>query len=458
MLFVPITSLDMLSQIPPQADGVELRLDLFAQMDMEKLASLAASSKLPLLFTLRKASQGGQFKGSEKEREQWIEKLLKFEPAYFDLENDMDPNFLEKVCKRQGNTRIIISYHNFQEIPENIEAIYHAMSQFPADGYKIAAHAKSTNDALRLLLFGRQHPKASVIAMGENGEFARIIGRVCGNLFDYASLNQEQKTAPGQLTASELIEIYDYQRLNSKTHLYGLIGDPISKSQGHLYHNAHYRQHKLDSVYVKMIVKPEELSTFFPLALEMGFRGLSVTMPLKEKVLPFLHFIDPIANKIGAVNTVVIKNGQLSGYNTDAAGALDALEKKGSVRGKKMVLIGAGGAARAIAFEGHRRGAQIVILNRTLQKAQELATEVEGQAGDLSQVPAKYDILVNCAPDSALVDLNIILPTAIVMDIVHTPMETPLLQKALQLGCQVVYGKEMFYNQAVAQIQLGLGQ
>jgi 3-dehydroquinate dehydratase/shikimate dehydrogenase len=280
-----------------------------------------------------------------------------------------------------------------------------------------------------------------------------VLGPVAGNLIDYACLNEDQKTAPGQLTVHELVDVYGYHKLNPNTHLYGLIGDPVSRSKGHLYHNEIY-QH---SVYVKMNVEAEELSTFFPLAIQIGFRGLSVTMPLKEKVLPFLHSIDSQAKQIGAVNTILIKDGYLSGYNTDGRGALDAIEKRIAITGKKIVLVGAGGAAKAIAFEAHRRGAYVLILNRTVQKARELAIEVGCQSGGLTEVPLDYDILINCSADSLAIDSRKILPSALVMDVIYVPRETPLLQKAASLGCQVVYGDEMFFNQAAAQIELGFG-
>jgi 3-dehydroquinate dehydratase / shikimate dehydrogenase len=453
MLFVPIADLYLLPLVPEEADGIELRLDLLPTLDVEAIKGLLINRTHPFLFTMRKSSQGGRFIGSEEEREALIEKYLELEPQFFDLEYDTRPAFIEKVTRSFTKTRFILSYHNFQETPRDLGVIYEEMAKVPVYGYKMAALAVSTNDALRLLLFGREHPQVSVISMGEKGEFARVLGPVCGNLIDYACLDADQKTAPGQLTVKELVDVYDYHKLNPSTHLYGLIGDPVSASKGHLYHNQIYQQ----SVYVKMNVKAEELSTFFPLVIEMGFRGLSVTMPLKEKVLPFLQSIDSKAKQIGAVNTILIKERGLSGYNTDGSGALDAIEKHVFVAGKKVVLIGAGGAARAIAFEAYQRGAHVLILNRTFQKARELAMEVGCQSGRLSEIPSEYDILINCTPDLLAIDSKKILPSALLMDVVYVPRETPLLQKAASLGCQVVYGDEMFFNQAAAQIELGFG-
>lgn len=453
MLFVSVTDPNLLSQIPQQVDGIELRLDLMSNIDVEAIKEYTAHSRYPILYTLRKRSHGGSFKGSELEREELIEKYLELEPDFFDLECDMRPVFLERVFHSYPQTRFILSYHNFRETPLELEAIYKTMTKYSVYGYKIAVQALSTNDALRLLLFGSKHSQLSVISMGERGEFGRVLGPVIGNLMDYACVNANQKTAPGQLSINELIDVYGYHKLNSKTHLYGLIGDPVSSSKGHIFHNSIYQ----NSVYVKMNVKVEELAAFLLLAKEIGFKGLSVTMPLKEQVIPFLDSIDFQAKEIGAVNTVLIKNRQLFGYNTDGLGALDAIEKRVLVRGKKIVLIGAGGTAKAIAFEAKRRGADVVILNRTVHKAKELALKIGCQAGELSDMPGDYDVLVNCSPDLSTFEFQKILPSALIMDVVYFPHDTPLLQKAVEIGCKVIYGEEMFINQATAQIQLGFG-
>jgi 3-dehydroquinate dehydratase / shikimate dehydrogenase len=454
MLFVSIVTLDSIQKVPKEVDGIELRLDLLPQFDLELITNIITTSPRPVMFTLRKISQGGLFRGTEKEREALIEQLLLLEPAFFDLEWDMCPSFLERIFQKYDKTHFILSYHNFQETPLNLEEIYQSMSKYPAYGYKIAARSLSTNEALRMLLFARKHSRISVICMGEKGEFARVLGPVVGNLIHYSSLNREEQTAPGQLTVHDLIHLYGYPKLNPNTNLYGLIGDPVSKSLGHFYHNKVFEERQLNSVYVKMNVTPDELSTFFSLAREIGFQGLSVTMPLKEKVLPFLNVIDPEAQRIGAVNTLVFKNGQILGLNTDGIGALNAIEKRMPVYGKKIVLLGAGGAARAIAFEAFKRGANILILNRTIQKALELAHELGCEAGGLLDVPLEYEILINCSSDSMPIDPEKILSSALIMDVVYVPRETPLLLKALSLGCQMVYGDEMFFNQAAAQSEL----
>ena len=192
----------------------------------------------------------------------------------------------------------------------------------------------------------------------------------------------------------------------------------------------------------EMVLRLTTLSEFFPLAKELGVRGLSVTMPLKEKVLPF---VDRGDLKLGAINTLVFKQGEITGVNTDGQGALDALEKRGAVRGKTVVLLGAGGAARAIALEAKRRGALLFIVNRTREKGEALARAV----GGVCDFPSRYDILINCTPVSPSVAFQ---PSTLVMDIINR--ETQFLLEAKSAGCQTVLGEEMFINQAAAQAHL----
>lgn len=455
MLFVAISHPDEFvrtqSLLPEEIQGVELCLDRFPEINRDLIQEWIQISRHPLMLTLRKSSHGGKFSGSEAERESLIERLLSLEPDFFDLEYDMNPDFLNRVIERYNKTKMILSYHSFHEPRPNLHAIYQNMEAFPAYGYKIAIFTESTNDALRMLLFAKSHSRLSVICMGDRGQFSRILGPVFGNLIDYASLQEGKETAPGQISVQDMIQIYGYSKLGSHTRLYGLIGDPVSESQSHIYHNRVFREKQLDCVYVKMQVKPEELMDFFPLAQQIGFRGLSVTMPLKEKILPFLQKIEPKAISIGAINTLVLTQDFITGSNTDGIGALDAIEKRRSVFEKKVVLIGAGGAARAIAFEAHRRGAFVFIVNRTLQKAHDLAKDIGCQSRSFSDFPSEYDILINCSPILPDIDLQKILPTALAMDIVYRPRETPFLSIAKSAGCEIVYGDEMFFNQAAAQ-------
>jgi 3-dehydroquinate dehydratase/shikimate dehydrogenase len=457
MLFLSIASPESNQHIQNKEVAIELRLDLFPHIDIEYVRNFLKTSICPVMLTVRKRSQGGKFQGTELEREALITQLLALEPPFFDLEYDMSPSFLHEAIKRHPKTKFILSYHNFQETPTDLDRIYRSMQEYDVFSYKMAVMAHSTNDALRMLLFVKYHPKTSAICMGEKGKFSRVLGPIVGNLIDYASVDSETETGPGQLSVSEWVDIYRYASLNRDTSIYGLIGDPVEKSPGHLYHNAVFCNLSLNAVYVKMNVKPEELSEFISLAKEIGIRGLSVTIPLKEKILPFLDEIEPASKQMGAINTLLFKKEKIVGTNTDGPGALDAIEKKTSVHGKKVVLLGAGGAARGIAFEAKARGADVVILNRTVQRAKELAVELGCEAGGVDEIPSDYDILINCSPDSMPIDPQKMRAKTLTMDIVYFPRKTDFLAAAALKDCQIVDGEEMFLNQAGRQTAFWMG-
>ncbi len=453
MLFTSLSNPDIPKDLPPAVEGLELRLDLCPKIDLEEIKKFLSASPLPVMLTLRKPSQGGKFHGTEEEREGLIERLLAFSPPFFDLEGDMRPAFLLKATQSHPKTRFVLSHHDFEKTPENLHEIYTTLSRHSPFTCKIAVMATSANDALRMLLFAKKHPGASAICMGEKGKFARVLGKVAGNLLDYAVLKGDQPTAPGQISIQDLVDIYRYPSLNTHTDIYGLIGNPVAKSPGHIYHNGVFQKRNVNAVYIKMIVNPEELETFIRYAKELGIRGLSVTIPLKEKILPFVDEMDAKTRATLAVNTLLFKGGRIYGTNTDGTGALDAIEKQLKVKGKKVVLIGAGGAARGIAFEATARGAHVLILNRTRSRAEELAAAVGGASGGLEDIPLDADILINCSPDPMPIDIP---STSLVMDIVIAPKETSFLKEAQRLGCRIVHGEEMFLNQAQAQTNFWL--
>ncbi len=400
------------------ADIVELRTDLFAFSDLEPLRQA-----LSIPYIVKGPSLG-------------------LTPTFLDVSwGDPVPE----------NTRCILSYHNFDSTPENLEEILSEMQKTPAAYYKIATMAHSTLDSLRMLALAKAHPNLIGVCMGKKGEITRILGPLVGVPITYASLKPEWQSAPGQLTARALIDTYRFPTLSPTTALYGLIGDPVDLSISHKTHNALFGHLNCDAVYVKMEIKKEELPLFFPLAKTLGFRGLSVTMPLKEQLLPYLDQYDPLA----AINTVHFSEGQTIGANTDGKGALDALEERGLVKGKTLVILGAGGSSKAIAYEAKKRGARVLILNRTEERAFRMAEELQVEGGPLSLLEHRQaDIVINATPAGMPIDPAWLRGKELVMDIKTIPKETDFLLAAHSKGCQCVYGYEMFVNQAAYQFDM----
>lgn len=264
-------------------------------------------------------------------------------------------------------------------------------------------------------------------------------------------------TTPENLIINELSNLFHDKDLASRS-LYGLIGDPVDKSLSYISHNASIRQLGLSSVYFKCQVSPDQLAGFLVLAKKTGIKGLSVTMPLKEEIIPYLDYIDPWAKKVGAVNTLLFEEGIIKGFNTDGNGALDAIEVKMKVAKKRMIIIGAGGTCKALATAAMERGAQVMILNRSEKKAIFLAEQLSCEGGGLDRMASEcqkgYDILVNATPSETPIQADFFLPKTLVMDVKTVPKETAFLQIAQKKGCTLVYGYELFINQAVSQFKL----
>ncbi|HSW72963.1 MAG TPA: shikimate dehydrogenase [Chlamydiales bacterium] len=435
----------------PYADALEFRLDYSL-----KLVELRSKVKQKKLFTLRKKEHGGVYQKSEEERLKELEHLASLKPDFLDIESDVPLSFLKKIRDLYPEIQLIISHHDFEKTPDLFALLQEMEKPFYAI-YKIACKANSASDLLRMLSFIRKTSKEKKIigiSMGEYGEPSRVLGKIMGNYFSYASIEKEQGVLY-QLTIEELHKIYHFPDLNSSTQIFALLGDPIEQSVGPIFHNRIFHERKQNAVYVKCKAKQEEVGEFFKASL---FQGFSITMPLKEAVIPFLDHIDLDAKKIGAVNTVVKKDGKYVGYNTDAPGALDALEEESFVRGRKLIIIGTGGTTRAIAYEAKKRGSEVYIAGRSKEKAEAIAKEFSCHAVLLNQLPT-YDILINATPVGMKEELlpipeSEIRPETIIMDTIYSPSFTPLLQAAQKKNCICVFGFSMFENQALLQQKL----
>lgn len=326
----------------------------------------------------------------------------------------------------------IVSYHNFKETPDLSAILDTLQTQHPdAKFYKIATYAHSTLDSLRMLGFVRCHKNVIGMCMGPLGSITRILAPIFEVPIVYAPLSQKEMSVPGQITAHELHEIYHFGQLNPQTKIYGLIGDPTHQSPGHLFHNLAFRSH--NSSYVKMVVKPSELEEFLALAQKLPFQGLSVTMPLKELILP----------NLGPINTVVFQDGALVGHNTDGLAVAQLL---GSTRGKTVCLLGAGGTAKAIA---QALDGEIVIVNRTASKAKQLAQTL-GCRWALK--PPPYDILINATSSPMPIGEADILPSTTVLSLLH--QEDQLIPIARAKGCRTLTGLQVYLRQAAMQQQI----
>lgn len=433
---------ELLSQLE-WIDAIEFRFDLFTDLHLMQLKSLLKNLPIPTLFTLRRQDQGGGFTQSEKIRLQLIEDLCQLQPDFFDLEHDISPSFRKKLFFNYPKIRFIASYHNFQKFPD-LNPLLSSLFTPYAHFYKIAVHCSSSIEALQLLNLSKNYANLVVIGLGEKAQFTRLIAPILGMPFSYAAFFLQ--TAPGQLTPKEL-QLYRFSILNSSTDLYALLGSPIDASLSHIVHNAAFAAQKKNALYCKIPCDKKELPECLNLIQQLPFKGLSITMPLKEKMASLTY------SSQKAVNTLVIDQ-KITSFNTDGIGAIQALEKKTSLFKKEIFLIGAGGVAQGIAEIAIEKGASITFINRTREKAIQLAKTRKCRGGGIELFPCNYDILINCTPNPEFIQSNWICPNSIAMDTVYQPHWTEFLKKASFKNCKLIFGKELFINQAVQQQKL----
>ena len=445
------------------ADIVELRIDYIPELRNAETCieeSLKRKTK-PVIITNRPEREGGKFSGSEQERLHLLQKAIELEADYVDIEYDS----IQQITRRNGS-KIIISHHNFKETPHNISKIYDGICQQKPDIVKIVTYANDITDNIRIfeLLESAKVPTIS-FCMGELGYISRILTSKFGGFLTFASLEKGKESAPGQLTEDELSNIYHFKEINGETTLYGIIGNPVSHSMSPAIHNAAFTEKGINNIYVPL--KITDIDTFMRECRKIDFQGFSVTIPHKESVLPLLDDLDPNARRIGAINTIVNRNGKLTGYNTDCMAAVMGLEysmkeANETLNNKKVSIIGAGGAARAIAFGLKEKGCDITIFNRTTERAEKLSHDVKCKFESFEEIhQIDSDILVNTTSigmfpnvDQTPVPKNILKEGMIVFDAVYNPIETRLLQDAKENGCHTVNGLSMFINQAAEQFRL----
>ncbi len=431
-------------------DGFEWRLDLFSQEALAHFRSLKKESGKLSLFTWRSASQN-------------LAPYLPLEPEYCDIESNCPKTWVEEIAARYPKIRLLVSYHDFEGTPSDLDEVLSAMRNLPAYTYKIATQARSTIDMLRLLSFVKRiGSRISGISMGYYGQPGRILGRIVGNFFDFAIVEPHPALEnAGLLTAEELRTTYRYHTLGPLTSIYALLGDPVTKSVSHITHNAIFNEKGYNAVYVKLPLMQDQLEEFFYCAAEFPFKGFSVTMPLKESVIPFAYRIEKPVQMSRALNTFVLQNGKWLGSNTDGRAAADLLEKHEPLAHKRCIIIGAGGAARAIAYELLQRKASIALVNRTLSRAKAFTEQCGGEAYSLTEldqvVHQGYDILIHATSvgfldrEECLLQERHLLPGKTLFEVVSKP--TSLINLAERKNCRIILGHEHFRLQASYQYQ-----
>lgn len=450
------------------AELIELRLDYIKGFDYNLIKKIKKSLKRKVLATCRKHGEGGVFHGNEKEKAEILKNAVEYGADYADIEYSSGKDLIKNLIKNKKNAKIVVSYHNFLETPANIKEIYNKIKMLNPDLIKIVAHADSVTDNFRIfeLIKNADKEKRKIVAfcMGPCGRFSRILSLILGSQITYASVGDGMESASGQPTIDELVNHYRIKKINRGTKIAGLIGNPVEHSWSHIMHNAGFDELKANAVYLKFRV--DRLKEFIEYFKKLNALGFSVTIPHKIRIMEYLDGIDKKAEAIGAVNTVAVKNKKFIGYNTDCDGAMTALKEKTKLKGKNVVMLGAGGSARALAYGLKVENANATILNRTMESAKSIAEDFGfgyGSLNDLKDID--YDILINTTSvgmhpetDDSIIPPNLIKKKGIVFDIVFNPFKTKLLKDAEKRGCIIIPGFEMLARGAALQFKLWTGK
>jgi len=450
---------------------VELRLDYIGRsIDLTRLLK---NRPTPVVLTCRRKEDGGRWERTEEERLMLLRSAIAMGVEYVDLEEDTAVKI-----PRYGKTKRIVSLHNFEGTPGDLESLHAGLSKLDADIVKIAVQANSFSDTIRMLRLMKTAAIPTIgISMGEFGTPTRILATRYGAPFTFCVFDTERKVAPGQLSFDQMQNIYRAESIDEETKLFGVVADPVSHSYSPLIHNASFFSNQLNFRYMPFRVAAEELELFLEWCKEEKIGGLSVTIPHKQSVLPLLNQAESAAQGIGACNTVVFSHNadnELIGYNTDYRAAMDCLSeamakwtgKQDPFERESVLILGAGGVSRAIGYGLAQRRAQITISSRNRTASEILAKHLNCRWIDWQDRHSiEPKILVNGTPvgmfpemDETPFQTNKLHGNTLVFDTVYNPEQTLFIKGARTAGCRVITGLQMFVRQAAYQYRLFTGQ
>ena len=420
-----------------------------------------------VIATCRRAVNGGKFRGSIASQLDILARAAAAGCQIVDVELQTaaksKPGQLQKLRSRAG---LILSFHDFRATKKLDESL-EKMLAYPADFYKVVSTATTLSDNVTMIKFlareGDRHSMVSM-CMGEQGIISRVLGVRAGSVFTFASAGAGQETAPGQVSAQELRSVYRIEQVDVATRVYGVVGNPITQSLSPTIMNAAFRRENVNAVYLALHAKT--LKDLLTCIREIPIHGISVTMPYKEAILAHLDNSDSHTTKIGACNTVVrAQDGKLYGFNTDTAGVVRPLERRlNTIEGARILVIGAGGAARAAVFGLKERGAEVYIMNRSAGRAKKLAHQAHARIMKRQELrKMAFDVIINATPvgmgnsrETPLQEKEI--NARYVFDMIYDPAETRLLKLAQERGAQIIPGIEMFVHQAARQFEIWTGK
>jgi 3-dehydroquinate dehydratase/shikimate dehydrogenase len=418
-----------------------------------------------ILATCRRHQNHGKFNGSVDEQLHILDLAVNAGAQAIDVEIETAEAAAERLNAFRGCCQIIISYHNFETTPQ-LDALLKRMTRFPADAYKIVTTARKPSDNARVLALTRTYPRTPlvILAIGELGFPTRVLSPAFGGMYTYAAPLATQGTASGQVSARLLRHLYRIEKISKAAKVFGVIADPVRHSISPAVHNRGFQARRIDAIYLPFLVSPLQLRDFFMLADKVPISGFSVTIPHKQKVVRYLDAVDPLARRIGAVNTVWRKAGKWRGANTDAEAVLVPLSRHVRPSRASVLIVGNGGAARGAACALIDAGAKVAIVGRNPDRVRALSRICGAEPLLREQAEQRqFDALVHATPVGMFPHVNECffngrIPASIVFDMVYNPLETALIRRAREENKAVVPGIEMFIEQAIRQFEIWTGE
>jgi 3-dehydroquinate dehydratase/shikimate dehydrogenase len=435
----------------PAADLVELRLD---SMERPDAAAALADRRKPAIVTCRPLREGGMFDGSEEERLRILEDAHTCGAEFIDIEWDTP---FDRVKQARGGRGIIVSRHDFSGTPADTVGLLDRLRASGGEIAKLAVTTERPSDLLKLLKGARAGRSTIVIGMGGAGMSTRILAGHFGSRWTYAGA----AIAPGQVTVDRLVDEFHFRRIQPDAAVYAVLGRPVALSLSPAMHNAGFAALGLNAAYVPL--EARDLDGVRAFAETLGVRGLSVTIPFKRDVIPLLDEVAPDAAAAGAVNTIAIRDGRWIGLNTDAEGFMEPLRARvRDLTGMRAVILGAGGAARAVGLALRGSGAVVGISARRVDAARTVAGAVGADVAEWPPKRGSWDLLVNATPVGSRAvpgsPFDGPFDGKLVYDLVYDPDPTPLVRAATDAGCSAIGGLEMLVAQAERQFEIWIGQ
>jgi len=441
------------------ADLVEVRLD---GVDAPDPVGALDGRRRPVIVTCRPVWEGGRFDGSEEVRCRILEQAAAAGAEFIDVE--ARAAFALDLIRARRGRGVVVSSHTFGSVPADLASRWGALKTLGAEVAKLAVEVSTLSEALQVMSLATWRPGDPgafqsdhvLVAMGEPGVVSRVLAARLGNRWTYAG----QQVAPGQLPPDRLLREFRLRELTPDTAIYGVVGNPVSHSRSPAMHNAGFSHLGMNAVYLPL--KAADAEDFVRFARAIGLAGASITAPFKVPLMVEMDALDPLARRVGAINTLVVRDGGWYGANTDVYGFSAPLSGRLAVRGVRATILGAGGAARAVAVALADMGAAVTVSARRPEAAREIADLAGGRVGEFPPRAGSWDVLVNAIPATGDAGTHSPIASAaldgeIVFDLVYAPAETRLLADARAAGCMTIGGLEMLVAQAERQFELWAG-